>query len=152
MSDPGPASDPAGALDGGLPVGNGAAIAPLRWEGIPADARLLVDARRALEDWALAAGIHPVTVSDIVLASYEAMANAAEHAYRLRPGTIDLLATRSGSGDVHVTVRDRGDWRVPPSDPGARGRGLLMIRSVSSAEIEPGPHGTTVVMRWSAGA
>jgi len=84
-----------------------------------------------------------------VAASYEALANAAEHGYRNRPGTIDLLATGSDT-EIEIVVRDRGEWRPPPVDPGFRGRGLVMIRSMSSwAEIEPGPDGTTVRMRWS---
>ena len=125
-------------------------VTPLRYAGIPADARRLVDARRGLERWAVAAGIAPSVVEDIVLAGYEAMANAAEHAYRLRPGTLDLLAT-SEDGEVVVVVRDRGDWRPPPADPGDRGRGLLMIRSTSEADIDSGPDGTTVRMRWRRG-
>jgi anti-sigma regulatory factor (Ser/Thr protein kinase) len=123
-------------------------VNPLRWADIPANATRLVGVRRALQEWALAAGLPHTTATDIVLASYEAMANAAEHAYRHRTGTIDLLAT-CDDDEVVVIVRDRGDWRPPPSDPGHRGRGLLMIRSMSHAEIEPGPDGTTVRMRWS---
>jgi hypothetical protein len=59
------------------------------------------------------------------------------------------LAT-STDAEIEIVVRDRGEWRPPPADPGFRGRGLVMIRSMSSwAEIEPGPDGTTVRMRWS---
>jgi anti-sigma regulatory factor (Ser/Thr protein kinase) len=146
-----PAGDRAGG-DGDAPlVREGAAttmVNPLRWADIPANATRLVGVRRALLEWALAAGLPHTTATDIVLASYEAMANAVEHAYRHRPGTIDLLATDDDE-EVVVIVRDRGDWRPPPADPGHRGRGLLMIRSMSHAEIEPGPDGTTVRMRWS---
>lgn len=133
------------------PVHDGAAtttVNPLRWSDIPANATRLVGVRRALQEWALAAGVPHTTATDIVLAAYEAMANAAEHAYRDRAGTIDLHAS-CDDDEVVVTVRDRGDWRPPPADPGHRGRGLLMIKSMSRAEIEPGPHGTTVRMRWS---
>ena len=124
-----------------------ALVRPMECAGIPADAARLVGVRRKLQDWALAAGIPATTAGDLVLAAYEAMANAAEHAYRDRPGTIDLHAT-CDDDEVVVTVRDRGDWRPPPADPGHRGRGLTMIRSTSRAEVEPGPHGTTVRMRW----
>ena len=123
-------------------------VGPLDCPGIPADAARLVGVRRVLQDWALATGLPATTAADLVLAVYEAMANAAEHAYRNRPGTIDLLATVDDD-EVVVTVRDRGDWRPPPADPGHRGRGLMMIRSMSRAEVEPGPQGTTVRMRWS---
>jgi serine/threonine-protein kinase RsbW len=122
-------------------------VSPLEVAGIPADAARLVGVRRELQDWALGAGLPATTVGDLVLAAYEAMANAAEHAYRTRPGTIDLHAT-CDDDEVVVTVRDRGDWRPPPADPGHRGRGLMMIRSMSQAEVEPGPEGTTVRMRW----
>jgi anti-sigma regulatory factor (Ser/Thr protein kinase) len=122
-------------------------VSPLDFPGIPADAARLVGVRRTLQDWALAAGLPHTTAADLVLAAYEAMANSAEHAYRNRSGTIDLLAT-CDDDEVVVTVRDRGDWRPPPADPGHRGRGLMMIRSMSQAEVEPGPHGTTVRMRW----
>ena len=122
-------------------------VGPLECAGIPAEAARLVGVRRTLQDWASTAGLPPSTISDLVLASYEAMANSAEHGYRNGPGTIDLLATCDEDGVV-VTVRDRGEWRSPPADPGHRGRGLMMIRSMSHAEVEPGPDGTTVRMRW----
>ena len=97
-------------------------VSPLDLPGIPADAARLVGVRRTLQDWALAAGLPHTTAADLVLAAYEAMANSAEHAYRNRSGTIDLLAT-CDDDEVVVTVRDRGDWRPPPADPGHRGRG-----------------------------
>jgi len=125
-------------------------VSPLRCEGVPADATHLVGVRRGVEEWALKAGLSRETVTDVVAASYEAMANAAEHAYRERSGTIDLLAT-CHEDDVEIIVRDRGDWRPPPADPGFRGRGLVMIRTMSHAEIDPGPDGTTVRMRWPRG-
>jgi anti-sigma regulatory factor (Ser/Thr protein kinase) len=141
--------DPDDALTGGPDPSVSAAtmVSPLDFPGIPADAARLVAVRRALQDWALAAGLPHTTATDLVLAAYEAMANSAEHAYRDRSGTIDLLAT-CGDDEVVVTVRDRGEWRPPPADPGHRGRGLMMIRSMSQAEVEPGPNGTTVRMRW----
>ena len=130
------------------PAGSAATlVGDMDCSDIPADAARLVGVRRKLQDWALAVGLPRTTVGDLVLAAYEAMANAAEHAYRNRPGTIDLLATRDDD-EVVVTVRDRGEWRPPPADPGHRGRGLMMIRSMSRAEVEHGPEGTTVRMRW----
>jgi anti-sigma regulatory factor (Ser/Thr protein kinase) len=122
-------------------------VGPLRRDGVAADLRNLVGVRKAVQGWALAVGLSRATTDDIVAASYEALANAAEHAYPDRPGTIDLLATCTDN-DVEVVVRDRGDWRPPPANPGFRGRGLAMIRSMSQAKIEPGPGGTTVRMRW----
>jgi serine/threonine-protein kinase RsbW len=126
-------------------------VGALHKEDIPADATYLVGVRKEVEKWALAAGFSREIVTDIVAASYEALANAAEHGYRNQPGTIDLLAT-CGDTEIEIVVRDRGEWRPPPADPGFRGRGLVMIRSMSShAEIEHGPDGTTVRMLWSRG-
>jgi serine/threonine-protein kinase RsbW len=150
-----PAGERPGGGDSEAALGNGpdptvsaATMAgPLECPGIAADAARLVGVRRTLQDWASAAGLPASTVSDLVLASYEAMANSAEHGYRNRTGTIDLLAT-CDEDEVVVTVRDRGEWRPPPADPGHRGRGLMMIRSMSHAEVDPGPDGTTVRMRW----
>ena len=136
--------------DGDAQHGATTLVGPLRREDIPADAAFLVGVRRAVEEWALTTGLSRETVADIVAASYEAMANAAEHAYRHRSGTIDLLATCT-ENEVEVVVRDRGEWRPPPADPGFRGRGLVMIRTMSQAEVEPGQGGTTVRMRWSRG-
>jgi len=80
--------------DGPDPTASAATVAgPLECPDIPADAARLVGVRRTLQDWASAAGLPRSTVADLVLASYEAMANSAEHGYRNRPGTIDLLAT-----------------------------------------------------------
>ena len=138
---------PNGDRDTGHAADAGTLVTPLRCNDIPADATRLIGVRKALEEWAFTAGLPDTTVMDVVLAGYEAMANAAEHGYRARPGTIDLLAT-CDDDEVVVVVRDRGDWRPPPADPGYRGRGLVLIRSMSHAEIEPGPHGTTVRMRW----
>src|ERR1700753_1028880 len=53
-------------------------------------------------------------VSDLLLAVNEAIANAAEFAYRESPqrGTIDVSATYDGDSDtLAVTVNDRGKWR-----------------------------------------
>jgi serine/threonine-protein kinase RsbW len=122
-------------------------VDPFRRENIPAEPTQLIDVRRALADWARSAGLSPSTAADLVLASYEAMANATEHAYRDGTGTIDVLVT-SDDAEVTVLVRDHGAWRPPPADPGHRGRGLLMIRSLSRAEVVAGPDGTTVRMRW----
>lgn len=77
------------------------------------------------------------------------MANAAEHAYGTGPRQLDLVAALTTDGAVLVTVRDHGRWRPPSRDPGFRGRGLLMIRTLAHrVEIVRGPFGTTVYMLW----
>lgn len=110
----------------------------------------MVQVRHQLEHWAARTGLSPSTVADLVLSSYEALANAAEHAYPSGHGPVDLVAARITDGRVLVTVSDRGRWRPPPADPGFRGRGLLMIKTLAHrAEIQQGPHGTTVHMEWT---
>jgi serine/threonine-protein kinase RsbW len=121
----------------------------LTYTGVPGAAVPLGQLRRRLRDWAAGLGLPRPDVDDLVLACYEAMANAVEHAYRARPGTLDLRAVRTLDGHLVVTVCDHGSWRPEPGDPGNRGRGLLMIKSLAHrSEVQPGPAGTAVHMQW----
>jgi serine/threonine-protein kinase RsbW len=117
---------------------------------VQADADSLIDARVVLTEWAVAVGIPTTQREDVVLAAYEAMANAAEHGYRGQGGVIELHARRSAD-EVIVTVIDHGVWRPPPNEKGVRGRGLMLIEGLSHrSTVMPGDGGTTVVMTWSA--
>jgi serine/threonine-protein kinase RsbW len=105
--------------------------------------------RRELTDWASRAGLSQEIMEAVALAGYEALANAVEHAY---PGQDDeavaLHASRTGRL-VTVTVTDWGRWREPPTDPGNRGRGLILIHKLCTrAEITATDTGTTIVMTW----
>lgn len=84
------------------------------------------------------------------MASYEAMANTAEHAYRGRPDSVlDVLATIR-DGEITVVVTDYGTWKVPEDTHGLRGRGLVLIRSLAdTSEYTQRPDGTTVTMHWN---
>ncbi len=125
-------------------------LAPLVCTGITGTAGTLVEVRHQLERWAARAGLPTATMADLVLASYEALANAAEHAYPGESGPIDLVAARTADGRVLITVVDHGQWRPPPPKPGYRGRGLQMIKALSHrSQIQPGTHGTTVHMEWA---
>jgi serine/threonine-protein kinase RsbW len=89
--------------------------------------------------------------SDIVLAVNEAMANAAEYAYRDggRDRTFCLQARRDGPGVLAVTVADRGTWReaAPASKASARGRGIPLMRALADRfAIDPSPQGTRVYL------
>jgi serine/threonine-protein kinase RsbW len=97
-------------------------------------------------------------ISDLVLAVYEALANAAEFAYVDTPqrGTMDLSATYDADSDtLAVTVNDRGRWRHKASEPataehGYRGRGIPLMRALADhATIDPTPHGTNVTLTWT---
>lgn len=125
-------------------------LAPLICTGILGEPAHLVEVRHQLERWAARTGLPAPSVADLVLSTYEALANAAEHAYLSDPGPVDLVAARTTDGRVLVTVSDRGRWRPPPADPGFRGRGLLMIKALAHrADVQQGPHGTTVHMEWA---
>lgn len=101
-----------------------------------------------MADWAAAVGLAPETVDDLVLATHEALANVADHAYPDGGGDAFVDAVCRG-GEVLVVVRDRGRWRTPAADPGWRGRGLLIIRGLAEqVDVHHGDLGTTVAMRW----
>lgn len=110
-----------------------------------ADGHTAARARREFTIWLardLAAG---ALLDDLVLAVYEALANAADHAYTpTSAGLVRLLAHRSRDA-VHITVSDRGTWREEPATESFRGRGLSLIRLlVRHVHIESGPTGTTM--------
>lgn len=103
--------------------------------------------REVLAEWARAAHIGERQRADLLLATYEAMANSTEHAYHGHGGLIDIHAYRTPH-TVVVTVTDYGDW-CPPHDDGERGRGLPLIKGLAhQAEITHRDAGTTVRMRW----
>jgi anti-sigma regulatory factor (Ser/Thr protein kinase) len=125
------------------------AVPALSYTGVSGGPVPLTRLRHQLRDWAAGLGLPRPDVDDLVLACYEAMVNAAEHAYRDRPSTLDLRAVRTLDGHLVVTVRDHGSWRPEPLDPGSRGRGLLMIKSLAQrSAVQPGPDGTAVHMQW----
>jgi len=127
------------------------------WAGSRRELRLRVDAngeslaatRRVLNQWTTDVGVPSRQRGDVVLATYEAMANAVEHGYRGQGGMIELHAHHTGDAVV-VTVTDQGEWRPPPADNGTRGRGLPLIEALSDrSSVVPATTGTTVVMTWS---
>jgi serine/threonine-protein kinase RsbW len=103
--------------------------------------------RDEMGTWLQAHGVDASTRDDIVLASWEAIANAMEHG---------SLGDAEGEGEVTMSVRDgtvetevvdRGQWRGEPSAP-PRGKGLVLMRGlVDEVRVEPGDSGTRVVLR-----
>jgi anti-sigma regulatory factor (Ser/Thr protein kinase) len=144
--DPQPVSDPPDARSWSRePAADGALLE----HRFPGEAARLAAARRELGAWAAATGLDEDAVEDLLLAAYEAMVNAAEHAYTDGERPVDLTAVCTEAGCVLVVVRDQGRWRPIPADPGHRGRGLAMINNLSDhAEIRRGPEGTTVSLWW----
>ncbi|MGD9529198.1 MAG: SpoIIE family protein phosphatase [Pseudonocardia sp.] len=135
--------------------------APLR-ERVTALPESLGAVRRSVHAWARAAALDADTLDDLQLALGEASANAVEHAY---PGggpggspcgtapEFEYEVRLRPDGGVDAQVRDFGTWRPPPSDRGFRGRGVAIVhRLATTAEVSPGPDGTTVRFTISAKA
>ena len=123
-------------------------LASLHRHRVPASADLLPVLRDELEQWARSAGLSDRVADSLALASYEAMANAVEHAYDGRTGLLDVEAALRGAG-VQVTVTDQGSWRTPEENAAERRRGLLLIhRLADEAVVTSGEDGTRVLMRW----
>ncbi|MDQ4021354.1 MAG: ATP-binding protein [Actinomycetota bacterium] len=124
---------------------------PLTFVDVPAVAEALTPIRRALADWATLAGLPPRDVDDLVLASYEAMANVVDHAYYLgQHGRFRLDAACTADLQILVTVSDTGQWAAPPTNSSShRGRGLPLIHQLAHrAEVHHDDQGTTVRMCW----
>ncbi|MFI5610817.1 ATP-binding protein [Amycolatopsis sp. NPDC051903] len=109
----------------------------------------LIGLRRALATWLAGLGVRIEQQEDVVMASYEAMANSAEHAYRGRdPGELDVTAT-AGGDTITVVVTDYGRWLPPRSTNGLRGRGLPLMRGLAhESKCVQRPDGTTVILSW----
>ncbi|HSU11672.1 MAG TPA: SpoIIE family protein phosphatase, partial [Pseudonocardia sp.] len=112
----------------------------------PAASAQLTVLRRAVRDWAAAAALSDELAYDLQLAVGEAAANSVEHAYAARPvGSFTCRLNQAGDGSVHVQVRDDGHWRPIPADPGYRGRGLQLIRTLGrDVTLDTAESGTSV--------
>lgn len=105
--------------------------------------------RQLFTQW-LEAAIDAERRDDIVLAVYEAVANATEHAYKntAEPGVVTVHSRRRRNGALEITVTDSGTWDPSPSQR-FRGRGLALITALSDTHaLTTGPLGTTVTMCW----
>jgi serine/threonine-protein kinase RsbW len=106
--------------------------------------------RWRLAHWALTTGLSNATVDDLVHATYEALANSIQHAYRDREGEIYLAAKRT---TTHVIVTDHGRWSVPRL-AGYRGLGIRLMHGLADdIRIIPNKDspGTTVRLSWRLG-
>lgn len=124
---------------------------PLTFVDVPAVAEALTAVRRALADWATLAGLPPRDVEDLVLASYEAMANVVDHAYQPgQRGRFRLEAACTTDLQILVTVSDHGRWQPLLTDGSShRGRGLPLIHQLADrVDVHHDQRGTTVQMHW----
>jgi len=112
---------------------------------LPAEPRMLVDARRALRQWLRDSGVAMDDEGEILVACGEACANVVRHAYTTAPGTMELDA-HIVEGLLEVSVRDRGTWRAPADRGG--GWGLQLIHGLmDSVNVHHTADGTVVRMR-----
>ncbi|WP_102419405.1 SpoIIE family protein phosphatase [Mycobacterium sp. 4858] len=117
---------------------------PLRIE-IEARADQLAGIRHRLADWLRAAGLPDELAADIVLVANEACTNCVEHAYSGQPPGTMSLDVELADGKIRARVTDHGSWKEPAVNPGNGGRGLMLMRALSSTlELDHGPDGTAV--------
>jgi PAS domain S-box-containing protein len=113
----------------------------------------LASMRALLRRWLHHAGVDAADISEVLIATGEAAANAIEHAHAGRE-EFEICAVIGGGG-VDITVRDHGRWREKPTEghgreepTEGRGRGLVLIRELmDQVEVTPSDAGTTVHMR-----
>lgn len=124
------------------------------FRAVRADSTEIAHLRRAMRQWLANLNLGADREQDILLASYEALANAVEHAYDAddESATVDLEATyRPDERRLEVIVTDRGRWRDAVDDVAhrSRGHGLTLIRNLSTETVvTPGVDGTLIAMRW----
>jgi PAS domain S-box-containing protein len=112
---------------------------------MPGDAPALEALRATLRRWLGASAASEEEVTDITMATNEAVQNAIEHAHALSPRAFDVELQRD-AGEVTVVVRDRGRWREGGSEN--RGRGLGLMRALmTDVRIAPSADGTAVTLR-----
>ena len=112
---------------------------------LPSDLDSLDVVRDALRVWLDTAPVSRAETDEIVLATWEACANAVEHARNPVEDRIRLSAELHDHG-VRISVEDTGAW-APETTRDTRGLGLRLIRGLmSSVEIETGEGGTRVVL------
>jgi serine/threonine-protein kinase RsbW len=114
----------------------------------------LISIRRSLTAWARKVGLATEIVEAVTLATYEAMANVVDHAYRGGPGALDVHASVTDDRAT-VVVSDHGRWRPTPDWPPRApdqpsGRGIPLIEGLSDdVAIIRTEAGTTVRMSWA---
>jgi serine/threonine-protein kinase RsbW len=123
----------------------------------PADADTVAKFRKQLRRWLSdTVSIDAQQVADVVLASYEALSNCAEHAYCNHGSASGGLMTLDIRNDrtqetVQVCISDQGSWiePSPAANNAHRGRGLiLMHRLADDCTVQHGNEGTTVCLHF----
>ncbi|MGH3017637.1 MAG: SpoIIE family protein phosphatase [Gaiellaceae bacterium] len=119
-------------------------LAPLTLS-LPVDTESLKTMRRELERWLADASVPDHDARDVVLASWEAGANAIEHAQAPEGSSFHLDAVLAGDR-IRVEVADEGRWKEPSAREN-RGLGLRLIEALmASVDVDRRDSGTRVVM------
>lgn len=110
-------------------------------------------ARRALREFARAAGADTERTDRVALASSEAITNAVVHAYRGQTGSVYVTAAVV-SGELWILIADDGCGLEPRADRPGLGLGLGLITQVSDqlAIVPRASGGTEVRMRFNLSA
>jgi PAS domain S-box-containing protein len=116
---------------------------------LPAEPRALAPLRHTLRRWLREIDAGPQESYEILVACGEACANAIQHPYGAKDGSLQIdLGVRAG--EIEVVVRDGGTWRR--SSPANGGSGLRLMRDLmDSVDVESGPKGTVVRLRRRLG-
>jgi serine/threonine-protein kinase RsbW len=123
----------------------------------PADAETAGKFRKHLRRWLNdTVSIDAQQVADVILASYEALSNCAEHAYCDHDSASGGLMTLDIRNDrtqetVQVCVSDQGTWTEPspPASSADRGRGLILMYGLADdCTVQRGNDGTTVCLHF----
>lgn len=124
--------------------------APLQFE-FPAQARNLAFVRRQMTGWLDGIGVGDQLAADILLVVVEGCTNSIEHAYRDQGhGAVRVSARQEGAA-VCLTIEDSGHWKPELISDRTRGRGMPLMRVLSTRfELSTGPAGTTVSMAFDA--
>jgi serine/threonine-protein kinase RsbW len=108
-------------------------------------------ARRAISEFAAAAGATDRALGSVAVCISEAITNVVVHAYRHddRPGRVEVEAELDGDW-LWVRVRDQGRGLEPRLDSPGLGLGLPLIAqlSASSEIVSPEQGGTEIIMRF----
>ena len=119
----------------------------------PAHSAQLRDLRTSMRGWLRALGVGEPMQRSVLLAVWEACANAIEHAYvDMAPSDVRVEMQAAGNGEVLVEVRDFGRFRSMTSSAD-RGRGTTIMRELTTDfRRESTSAGTVVRFRVESGA
>ena len=118
---------------------------------LPSDISSLDVVRDTMRSWLSGAPVSGADAHDVVLAVWEACANAIEHAMNPREDTLEVRAELTDE-ELRIAIDDTGTW-APPVERPNRGFGLRLMEAAMTVEIAPASTGTRVTLEKSlAGA